>query len=273
MLFTPGRVELFVQTPSASLSAWHRDLRNRPMEGVFGAAIETRQPVIVPRPGESPETQRHRQAPNDGLLNSAHTVDFICIPIVSGKKVVGVISADLPEGVGNAIEELVRFLKLMALLIAIEVRHRRAAGPRRENWAKALTLSAHGIENDGRHSEGDPATINGDLTFQQLESRIRNIEKCIRDAFADPSARVEPEGSPLSMPFSDLLETATGGPLKASVRILERILITRALRNARGNINKAASELGITGRMLRYKAKNLGVGPEALLSGSPPATS
>jgi len=47
--------------------------------------------------------------------------------------------------------------------------------------------------------------------------------------------------------------------LKDSLEALEKDLILRALEEAKGNQSKAASKLGISERMLRYKLKRLGI--------------
>ena len=41
--------------------------------------------------------------------------------------------------------------------------------------------------------------------------------------------------------------------------LLERDMITDALKSTRGNMAAAARQLGVTARIIRYKAKNLGI--------------
>ena len=58
------------------------------------------------------------------------------------------------------------------------------------------------------------------------------------------------------------------GLLKARVELLERDMITDALKSCQGSVSMAAEQLGITPRMVRYKMKNLGIDPAALPPGS-----
>ena len=54
-------------------------------------------------------------------------------------------------------------------------------------------------------------------------------------------------------------ERITGGQLEACINALQRDLISDALKTHKGNAAAAARQLGITPRMIRYKAKRLGI--------------
>lgn len=88
---------------------------------------------------------------------------------------------------------------------------------------------------------------------------VRELENCIEHAVlltADGVIREQHLPPTLQIP------DATGAPplsLSARTQALEREMILDALKRTDGNASAAARELGITARMVRYKAKKLGV--------------
>lgn len=95
-------------------------------EGVTGQVIESGEPILVERTGESPlflnRTQRM----------SSQESSFICVPIKTGKTVVGALSADRPYEEGKDLHESMELMELVASLLAQSVRLRRSAQERGE---------------------------------------------------------------------------------------------------------------------------------------------
>jgi Nif-specific regulatory protein len=61
----------------------------------------------------------------------------------------------------------------------------------------------------------------------------------------------------LQIPLND--NSKKCGLLKTQVQQLERDIIIDSLKRNGGSVLKAAKELGITSRMIRYKIKNLNI--------------
>jgi transcriptional regulator with GAF, ATPase, and Fis domain len=252
ILFSPSEVELFAQTPSASLSPWHRNLGYRPYEGVVGAVIQSRQPMILPRSPDEAGTSAGAEGPKE---SGSGRIEFVCVPIFLRGDVIGVISADLPSGEDDAIEDIMRFLKVAANLIASDVRTRRVNAVREE--------SAHHEDRRGHdvlaeHGHLSPVADEHNA-LRELQQRIRRLEDCILDAVQARDGSVPTNDQPPPVRFSDLRETTQEGPLRGCIRLIEKVMIMRALRDTQGNTKKAAAQLGISGRVLSYKVDKLGI--------------
>ncbi len=95
--------------------------RYRLGEGVTGRVVESGEPMIVPKTGESPlfldRTQRGRSSEES----------FLCVPIKTGSEVYGALSANRDYQAGYDLNEDVRLLSIAGSMIAQAVRLRRAA--------------------------------------------------------------------------------------------------------------------------------------------------
>ncbi len=95
-------------------------------EGVTGQVIETGEPILVKRTGESPlflnRTQRF----------STQESSFICVPIKTGKTVIGALSADRPYDENLDLQADLQMMQIVASLLAQSVRLRRSAQERGE---------------------------------------------------------------------------------------------------------------------------------------------
>ena len=95
-------------------------------EGVTGQVIESGEPILVEKTSDSPlflnRTQRM----------SSQDSSFICVPIKTGKTVVGALSADRPYEEGGDLEGAEFLMELVASLLAQSVRLRRSAQERGE---------------------------------------------------------------------------------------------------------------------------------------------
>jgi Nif-specific regulatory protein len=91
---------------------------------------------------------------------------------------------------------------------------------------------------------------------------VRELENCIEYAvLLSEDAVIHGHNLPPTLQMPEASEPSDTGLLKARVRVLERDMLTDALKASQGNIALAAQQLGITPRMVRYKLKNLGIDP------------
>lgn len=95
-------------------------------EGVTGQVIETGESILVERTSESPlflnRTQRF----------SSQESSFICVPIKTGKTVIGALSADRPYDEAVDLHADQQMMQIVASLLAQSVRLRRSAQERGE---------------------------------------------------------------------------------------------------------------------------------------------
>ncbi len=88
---------------------------------------------------------------------------------------------------------------------------------------------------------------------------VRELENCIEHAILmchDGVVHGRDLPPTLQVPGSSDMGVGT---LKARIQVMEKDMIVDALKRTRGNVSAAARELGITGRMVRYKIQNLGI--------------
>jgi Nif-specific regulatory protein len=124
MLLSPDGSELVVEaTRSPPAQNW-RDLRYRRGEGVTGDVVRTGNPAIIPRISQEPRFTNRIHRRQEGVDREA---SFVCVPIVLGSEVVGTLSADLPPQPADSLQEQARLLRIVASLIAFDVKSRRMA--------------------------------------------------------------------------------------------------------------------------------------------------
>ena len=90
-------------------------------EGITGQVLESGQPKVVPLVAEEPKFKGRLHSREDEPLS------FICVPIILDNETVGTLSADCPARGLPALEELNRFLSIVATIIANDVSGRRLA--------------------------------------------------------------------------------------------------------------------------------------------------
>jgi Nif-specific regulatory protein len=89
---------------------------------------------------------------------------------------------------------------------------------------------------------------------------VRELENCIEHAvLLCTSGVIHGHNLPPTLQMPRQQELASTGKLQDSVALVERDMITDALKATRGNMAAAARQLGVTARIIRYKAKNLGI--------------
>ncbi|MBW1708398.1 MAG: sigma 54-interacting transcriptional regulator [Deltaproteobacteria bacterium] len=114
-LLSPGQDVVQVEVAHGmSVNAVRRG-RYKMGEGITGRVVETGDPIIVPHISQEPlfldRTRIRRQ-------NPAEDISFLCVPIKSGTKVIGTISVDRVFQNEPALKADLRFLTIIATLIA-----------------------------------------------------------------------------------------------------------------------------------------------------------
>ena len=89
---------------------------------------------------------------------------------------------------------------------------------------------------------------------------VRELENCIEYAvlLADDGV-IHGHNLPPTLQLPESSEANNAGLLKTRIRVLERDMLTDALKSSGGSVTAAARQLGITPRMVRYKLKLLGI--------------
>ena len=98
------------------------------------------------------------------------------------------------------------------------------------------------------------------MTAYHWPGNVRELENCIEHAvLLSTDGVIHGHSLPPTLQMPDGDEMVLMGSLKARVAILEKDMITDALKSCGGSVTAAAEQLGITSRMVRYKIKNLGI--------------
>jgi Nif-specific regulatory protein len=113
--------ELYIEA-AVGLSDAGRLARYRLGEGITGEVVATGRPIVVPDVEREPRflhrTLRRSAAPGQA-------VSFLCVPILLDHEPVGAISVDLPHRPGEDNTHLVKFLHMVAALIALRLKTQR----------------------------------------------------------------------------------------------------------------------------------------------------
>jgi Nif-specific regulatory protein len=89
---------------------------------------------------------------------------------------------------------------------------------------------------------------------------VRELENCIEHAVLLSSDKViHAYDLPPTLQTPEASGTAASPTLKSRVNLLERDMIVDSLKRHEGSVRRAAGELGITERMIRYKIKKLAI--------------
>jgi Nif-specific regulatory protein len=138
--------------------------------------------------------------------------------------------------------------------------------PLRERKSDILLLTNHFVK---RYSEAAGKEVRristpaiNMLTAYHWPGNVRELENCIQFALLlcrDGVIHGHDLPPTLQMPESSAY-AGTGGMLHERVAILERDMISDALKRSTGNVSAAARELGTNERVLRYKIGKLGLG-------------
>ena len=127
LLLTPDRQELMIEVGHNLSESQRRTVRYRAGEGITGRVIQTGRPAVVPKISQDPM-----------FLGRAHRrkigkeeISFICVPIAIGNDAVGTLSADRVFDESVSLDEDVRFLSIVASMVANDVKFRREAAAER----------------------------------------------------------------------------------------------------------------------------------------------
>ncbi len=142
--------------------------------------------------------------------------------------------------------------------------------PLRERKSDILLLSNSFIKKYskaiGKKVERISTTAINMLCAYNWPGNVRELENCIEHAILLSSEKVIhghnlPET--LQMPRSN--DSSIAGSLKQKIEIMEKDLIIDSLKRNNGNVSAVARELGITGRMVRYKLEKMKINTHKFL--------
>ncbi len=130
-LLNPDTGLLHVEA-SEGLAPEGRSARYAIGEGVTGRVVESGKPVIVPRASQEPMFLNRARRKN----LDQRDMSFICVPIKTPKKSVGAISIDLPFEKGRDYQRYVKFLDVVATMIAQAIRVNHLVDAERQRLAE-----------------------------------------------------------------------------------------------------------------------------------------
>jgi Nif-specific regulatory protein len=125
-------------------------------------------------------------------------------------------------------------------------------------------LADYFVEKYAQHMGKDTkristAAINMMLAYH-WPGNVRELENCIEHAvLLSTNGVIHGCHLPPTLQTPDESGERDTCSLKTCVNILERDMITDALKRTRGNVNAASRQLGITPRMTRYKIRKLDI--------------
>mgnify|MGYP006292573211 CR=1 FL=1 len=124
-----------------------------PGEGITGRVVQSGEAVVIPDISTAPEfldkTETHRK------MEASHRVSFICVPVMTGKDIMGALSADRITELGGAavehsaqegLEEDRRLLSIVASMIAQAVNLRRSIIEERRRLMDENSRLKHALE-------------------------------------------------------------------------------------------------------------------------------
>jgi Nif-specific regulatory protein len=136
--------------------------------------------------------------------------------------------------------------------------------PLRKRRSDILLLADHFVERYAKKLGKEVRRISTpaiDMLFAyHWPGNVRELENCIEYAMLLSSdGAIHAHHLPPTLQMPEASGTVPAGSLTAQVQLLEKDLITDALKSAGGNLTAAARLLGITPRIMRYKIKKLGI--------------
>ncbi len=112
-------------------------------EGVTGRVMQTGKAMIVPRVSQEPLFLNRFERWNV----TKQDLSFICVPISIGNDVIGTISVDRPYDETVPLDEEMRFLSIVASMIANDLRTRREAAIERQQLEDENLRLRHELED------------------------------------------------------------------------------------------------------------------------------
>ena len=128
VLVSPDKRELAIEVAHKLPAGQRKTVRYRVGEGITGKVVQTGKPAVVPKVSEEPmfldRLHKRRKVTKD-------EISFICVPIASGRQVIGALSADRVFDASASLVEDVRVLSIVAQMIADDAQTRRDAEAQR----------------------------------------------------------------------------------------------------------------------------------------------
>src|ERR1051325_6014319 len=128
MLLNEAASELTIEAANGITADGQRQ-RYRLGEGIMGRVVESGKPVVVPQVSREP-LFLHRAAPRRDL--SRQELSFISVPITLNRKAVGAIGVDLKFKKDRDFDRSVRFLRVVASMIAQALKMQRSVEAERQ---------------------------------------------------------------------------------------------------------------------------------------------
>jgi Nif-specific regulatory protein len=139
-----------------------------------------------------------------------------------------------------------------------------ALPPLRERKDDILLLADHFVAKYAKKMDKDVRRISTPAINMMLAyhwpGNVRELANCIEYAvLLGNEGVIHGHNLPPTLQLPTSSESVPRGLLKVRVNLLERDMITDALKSCQGSVTSAAKHLGITPRMVRYKIKKLGI--------------
>jgi Nif-specific regulatory protein len=128
MLLNEEKNELTIEAANGITADGQRQ-RYRLGEGIMGRVVESGKPIVVPQVSREP-LFLHRAAPRRDL--SKQELSFVAVPITLNRKSVGAIGVDLKFKKDRDYDRTVRFLRVVASMIAQALRMQRSVEAERQ---------------------------------------------------------------------------------------------------------------------------------------------
>jgi len=128
MLLNEEKNELTIEAANGITADGQRQ-RYRLGEGIMGRVVESGKPIVVPQVSREP-LFLHRAAPRRDL--SKQELSFVSVPITLNRKSVGAIGVDLKFKKDRDYDRTVRFLRVVASMIAQALRMQRSVEAERQ---------------------------------------------------------------------------------------------------------------------------------------------
>ncbi|MBN2640266.1 MAG: sigma 54-interacting transcriptional regulator [Victivallales bacterium] len=138
--------------------------------------------------------------------------------------------------------------------------------PLRERKSDIMLLANHFVDKYAREMSKKVGRISSTainmLSAYNWPGNVRELENCIEHAVLlcnDEVVQGHDLPQTLQMPLA--ISNSPAGSLKHQIEVMERDLISDSLKRNAGNVSAVARELGITGRMVRYKLEKMKLDP------------
>jgi Nif-specific regulatory protein len=136
--------------------------------------------------------------------------------------------------------------------------------PLRERRDDIMVLADHFVEKFAKRMGKEIRRISTSainmMYAYHWPGNVRELENCVEHAVLLSNDKViHAYDLPPTLQTPEMGGAAPSPTLKSRVSLLERDMIVDSLKRHGGSVKRAATELGITERMIRYKIKKLGI--------------